>query len=707
MTRAPGSKPRHIEVINFYMRIGSDNEITIAKPLGFKDVLIPGLLFLIISILSYGFFVAKMGYFWDDWGTVYTQYFYGGKGFWQYVTERPFDNYYYEFISKIMGIKPLYWHVYIIFTRWIAGCLFYVFLRKVSSAHFSFALSASLLFIIYPGFGGNSIAWNYSLYYLIMSCVMLSLIFMLEYITSSKKSLLILALVFEAVHLLLNEYFVGVEFSRVFIIYLILYSIQNQGPKILDSTLFKKAFRYSRPYYGVFILYLLYRTFFLHQTSLPETNQKLILHKFLADPVHNVIQRFQNFISDFFNATIFLWGHFFSGDFFSIGAKIVFAISFLVILLFYLKHFKQKHQDNMKLSDSNLKNLSLLFIAVGLILIVLGNIPIIVIGKSIVLSSYGIGDRYTLPEIFGSCIFLTGVLHYFISDQKVLLFTLSILTAAGCAYQFSVSRIFSEENKNLSNFYREVTWRMPSVEKGTYFMLSTSPNVPSTSAGYSYSFGINGIYGKGDKMSSQNYWLTDFNDKKDTNPTSIQKNIPVAFKLRSYGFKGNTSKSITLFYPETGCLRVADSTNILWLGEDANASLAGTFTDTKLIRDTSRSENGFLDEIYGPENKNCWCYYFEKMELARQNNEWGKAVNIINQGIAKKLKPDNDVEWVSVLEVAIRSNKFDLANEIVNTDLVSNLSRGYACKLLSMSKIADQEVLNRLINKINKGVKSK
>ena len=610
-------------------------------------------------------------------------------------------------ILKILGIKPLFWHVYIIFGRWVSGCLFYILLRKIIPQHKSIALCAGLIYIVFPGFGGNSIAFIYSFFYVVISSVLLSLIFMRESITRKKGRgyFLLLALLFEAVHLFVIEYFIGIELARVFVIYVILISIQSDGSKLINFSLFKMAFRYSLPYLSVFVIYLIYHVFFFTQSSLPETNQALILHSFFADPIHGILTRVGNLISDIVSLTIFLWTQCFSQDFFGVGAKVVFALSLGITLIFYLKTGRNS-ENNDEAGQPSRKRLSLLLMLLGLILILFGELPIFVIKKSINLSSHGIGDRFSLPEIIGACIFMTAALHYFISERIYLTYSIAILTAAGCAYQFSVSKTFTEENSSLKNFYRQLSWRIPEVEKDTYFMMSANPAVNSTSASYSYSFAINAIYGRNEKMGAQNYWLTNLGDIKDSNPNLFEQNVPVEFKLRSYGFKGNTSKTVTLFSPEKGCLRVVDSANIVWLGADPNTNLAGALTNIKLIKDTSVSKNDFLDKIYGHEDKNCWCYYFEKMELAQQNNNWKRAQDMINKGIAKNLKPENDVEWVSVLGVALKNNEIELAKEIVVKDINSKQARSYAFKMLTMLRESDMPSINQLLNEL-KSRKSK
>jgi len=664
-----------------------------------KEGLLHCFLLLIISILSYGFFINKLGYFWDDWGLIYTQYFYGSKGFWNYITDRPFSNYYYAFIIKFIGIKPLLWHIYIIFTRWISGCLFYVFLRKTLPRFKSMAICASLVYIVFPGFSGNSMAWIYEFTYIVISFLLLSLILMRAYIVRKSGGwyLLVLALVFEAVHLMATEYFVGVEIARVFIIYVILYCIQAQGTKIIRVDLLKKAFRFNLPYLGVLGAYIIYRAFFFHQTTLGETNQSLIVHKIISNPVHNIVERIQNFVNDFFSLTVFLWTKSISGDNFTVGAKIVFILILCLIFIFYRKKIKDEDSGNISVSISK-KQLSLLLIILGLVLIVLGNIPVIVIRKTVVLGAYGIGDRYSLPSMLGCCIFITGVFHYFISNSKYLLYAFSILTAGGGMYQFSMSKVFKEENDSLRNFYRELSWRIPAVEKGTYFMMSTNPEINHTSAGYSYAFAINGIYGKRDQANELHYWFSDIASNKGREPISIQPNVPLETKFRSYHFNGNTSKSITLFYPEKGCLRVVDSTNEKWIDSDPSTRVAASLSNTSLVKDTPEHKSDFLDQVFGHENKKCWCYYFEKIELAAQLHNWGKALSYINEARDKKLKPDNDVEWVICIEVAFRNSDNKLAEEIVTNELETKLAKGYAYQFISNSLGISNQFKNQLIN---------
>ena len=84
----------------------------IGKPFTLIGAFKPYLLLLIISILSYGAFVTKLGFFWDDWGGIYTWYAYGAKGFWAYVSDRPLDNYYYICILNLSKSRHCHTQTY-------------------------------------------------------------------------------------------------------------------------------------------------------------------------------------------------------------------------------------------------------------------------------------------------------------------------------------------------------------------------------------------------------------------------------------------------------------------------------------------------------------------------------------------------------------------------------------------------------------------
>ncbi len=57
------------------------------------------------------------------------------------------------------------------------------------------------------------------------------------------------------------------------------------------------------------------------------------------------------------------------------------------------------------------------------------------------------------------------------------------------------------------------------------------------------------------------------------------------------------------------------------------------------------------EAIYGPEPARRWCFYYEKMDLAIQEGNWGQAAALGNKAIGLGLHPEDQSEWLPVLKV--------------------------------------------------------
>jgi hypothetical protein len=52
----------------------------------------------------------------------------------------------------------------------------------------------------------------------------------------------------------------------------------------------------------------------------------------------------------------------------------------------------------------------------------------------------------------------------------------------------------------------------------------------------------------------------------------------------------------------------------------------------------------------GEEPRHAWCYYYQKMGLARQQGNWEEVARLADEAIGKDLNPEDFSEWMPVLE---------------------------------------------------------
>ena len=139
--------------------------------------------FLAILFLSFGLMIPFLGIYQDDWVFVYNAYVRGSQGLWDFLNAdgTPFSSVMNIGLFRLLGVKPLHWHVAALLARWLTVVAFWLVLRRLWPAHPLKSFTVSLLFAVYPFFNLQPLAFTYlhiwisylflglSLYWMILS----------------------------------------------------------------------------------------------------------------------------------------------------------------------------------------------------------------------------------------------------------------------------------------------------------------------------------------------------------------------------------------------------------------------------------------------------------------------------------------------------------------------------------------------------------
>jgi hypothetical protein len=116
-------------------------------------------------------------------------------------------------------------------------------------------------------------------------------------------------------------------------------------------------------------------------------------------------------------------------------------------------------------------------------------------------------------------------------------------------------------------------------------------------------------------------------------------------------FNGDSRQMLLLdFNPEMQrCLWVLQpqDTNLRLVSSDVRRLAAGS--DISRIKQTD-VEPSLPKDIYGKQNTQTWCYYFQKADLARQFGEWDEIVRLWNEAKSVGERADNGFEYIPFIE---------------------------------------------------------
>ena len=61
-----------------------------------------------------------------------------------------------------------------------------------------------------------------------------------------------------------------------------------------------------------------------------------------------------------------------------------------------------------------------------------------------------------------------------------------------------------------------------------------------------------------------------------------------------------------------------------------------------------------------------WCYYFAKAELARQQGDWKKVIDLIDEAKSLGYEPEDPFEWLTYIEAQALTGNIEAAEKLSN-----------------------------------------
>ena len=110
---------------------------------------------------------------------------------------------------------------------------------------------------------------------------------------------------------------------------------------------------------------------------------------------------------------------------------------------------------------------------------------------------------------------------------------------------------------------------------------------------------------------------------------------------------------------------------------------AATFSNTDTINgNDNRNIIDALTNTYGPEPKHTWCYYFQRADLARQQENWTRVASLGDEAFTIGDYPNGPSERIPFIEGYAHIAEWDRAYELSqNTYQISALMAKSLCPL--------------------------
>lgn len=573
-----------------------------------------------------------------------------------YFVDRPGFAWLDAITRSIFGLKPLYWQLVFLTIRWLTAWGMWRVLTHIWPEHKERAAWSAIFFTVYPSFLSQSVAVNYKAQFFSYLCYFLSLIFM---ILAYKKrgyfwQYTILGVFATAGHLFTTEYMVGLEVIRPVILFLII------SPDILEwKERIKAIVKNWLPYLLMILVFIGYRFVFFPGDVEPNP---LIIFNDTNNIVTGILDLILISLKDVYHVLVISWSNIVQLDVVSInspGDLLAWAIAIAVSALVYftIRSVLTSHSDE---SNQKWEGRAIFF---GLFSVFVGLIPVWMAGKQVI--SGGWADRFSIPAMFGASIFLVALLSLLISNRNYRRIVFTVLLGISISAQIRASNDFRWDWVRQTRYYWQMVWRAPAIEP--YTPVIAEGALTGTTNRYNAAFALNMLYPQDERVDLPALWYFELTYNH------IYRHIPEIYsgmtledRVRTEEFNASSQDSLILYTPsnEDQCLwflTPRDVNNNEIIPEMRELSLSANLD--RILREPVSADYP-SKEIFGPEPKHGWCYYFQKASLARQFEDWDEIIRLWDEAGRAGFQTAYAYELIPFIEAFAYTGDWDQAAKI-------------------------------------------
>ena len=612
-----------------------------------------------IGAITYLLFINRLGFYGDDWYLIFdghTQ----GPAFFKYVYgfDRPARGFVMYFIYSLFGDHLIYYHLSAFLFRFLASVILFWTLNAVWKNKNFFHFLIALLFMIFPGFLSQIQPVDYQSEILSLFLAMVSIALTIKAIQVRSSLVLKIILFFFSIvtglfYLALVEYLLGFEFLRLFLVACLIWQEENQTFKQKIYSVFFHWLPASVIPTGIIVWFL-----FIFKSTRGATNLGAQLGFFAESPLLRGLHWTLNELYGIFNMLFSVWvvptyRIVLIGEIRLKEIGYLIGIGIAAVLIFSLGLWIIRHNLVEEKSESKWRK-QILF--GGLVSVAVGIIPIILANRTVTPEIDM--SRYTLTGAVGSIMVVVAL----VSSLKSTRLQLGIV--GGLVFVIVTTHIgntlnFVKQADSYRDFWWQVSWRAPQILRGTTIVASNPASyIPED---YDIWAPANLIY---------------YPEKSDAIPVPIQLPAALAYggtvndvlgegshdarNERNSLVKLDWNSMLVITKPDANsCARILDNTIPELSPEDAN--------DIKLLAPFSKIDRISVNDIpaippsliFGPEPAHTWCYYYEKMTLARQSKDWQSMADLSDEAMAHGLRPSDRTEWIPLLQAYVATNQID------------------------------------------------
>lgn len=605
-----------------------------------------------VCLFSFGLFIPFLGFYWDDWPLILTGNWQGTDGFWQYWQyDRPMAAWTYAAAYPLLGTQALSWQIATFLLRWGTAAAGWWTLVQIWPEQKRIAAWTSFLFAVYPVFTQQPISVAYNQHWLCFLLFLLSLGSMLLAHRNPRWfwPLTIFALTASLVQLFTIEYFVGLELSRPFLLWMLF----SERPGSSFSGRLKATLRASALYCLVLGFFIAWRLFFVN-LPIEDRNAPILLATLMEQPAAGILELLQMALQDVSFIIVTNWYTVFRPTIFDLSDRFsifVLGAGLVSAALTGAYHFLRNREAET--SDAVIHKL-IAPMLIGLLLVFLGALPGWVTGRQVIIGAYS--DRLAIPAMFGASLFLASLSAWLIRGHIQQILAISLLVGLATSANLRIANDYRWAKIQQTRFYWQLHWRAPQIEPQTA-VFANAEILPKMGL-YSTAAGINFLYPNESPSANVPYWFFSLSRQFSHQMPELMAGMPLETDFRQISYRGESSNSLVIYYEPNNadCLRVLTKEDVHdpALSEIVVQSLP--ITNLERIQSEPSANSRTPDvQIFGPEPEQGWCYYFEKADLARQTKDWQQVASLGDTArdlghTLKNSQSNTPQEWIPFIQ---------------------------------------------------------
>jgi hypothetical protein len=597
--------------------------------------------------------IGELTYYRDDWYFLYNALVNGPGVFIDIALHtRPMRGPLYMLYYSLFGLNPFPWHVTMYLTRLASGigALWLFNLVWPNRRQVNFFMAA--FFLLFPGFLWWVSGFEFQPYVLSVALQAFSIAFTLKAIASEsvvrRLAWTVAAILSGWAYLALVEYAIGMEVFRLLCVYLYVRRSQN-APEWKFIPTAKQTLRVSALHLSIPVVFVLWYQFLFDNWRRAQ-DAGTQLGRLFDSPI-TILWRLIDLVRGFLNVSIFAWvvpfyQNFYSNRLRDILLGLVFATLVMFLVWMACKFMTFPSDSEAHISPSWQMEL----IWVGLLGTLSGILPVVLANRVVTFERI---SQYTLPASMTGVIFLSGLM-YSISHKMIREILIAGILGLAVLSQHGLAAQAVTEEKTIADFWWQVVWRAPNIKPGTT-LVTIYQNI-AYGDGNDVVWGpANFIYapehqGKspvtvpisGSRLETDSI-LDIINGRRDFQQTDlIIKNITITYNYKNL---------LILSQPtEAACVHAIDPRWSELSLYDQPFLYAG-YQNSK-IENIVPTGNVPVPPLYsfGSEPPHEWCYYYQKADLARQQNDWQTVAQVGDEVQKLGLHPNDQMEWMPFVQ---------------------------------------------------------